>query len=235
MQGRTCGLCLALAITLCASGTAFAQRRSGGAGRHGGAVSRGSAVVRSHPVGPAVVGGHYYRYTPYYRPHYGAAIGLGVGVGLGLYLGYPYYYGYYGYPYSYGYAYPPVYAYPDADPYPYAYADPYASTAPYPYDGSTVTTPEQMAPPASAPIAPTQPNQGSRGQVAIVGAPAGATVYVDDNYAGPAADFGSAQPLSEPAGYHRIEIRSPGHRAVVVHIDVQPNRTVTYQYPNDAS
>ncbi|HVB39197.1 MAG TPA: PEGA domain-containing protein, partial [Vicinamibacterales bacterium] len=148
---------------------------------------------------------------PYYRPYYRSTIGLGI------YIGYPY--GYYPYPYGY-YSYPPPYAYP----YP----------GPYGYGGAAVVSPDPEASQADEQTTVAQPPASVRGLVAILGAPSDATIYVDGNYAGRAADFRAAQPLSEPAGYHQIEIRAAGHRPVIVHLDVQPNRTLTYQYPAEA-
>ncbi|MDE3155673.1 MAG: PEGA domain-containing protein [Acidobacteriota bacterium] len=231
MKVRQSVLCLALAFALGTSGSAFAQRRAPASGRHAAAVSRQAppvAVPRTARPGgrtyyrPAYRGpyyrpayrGPYYRpsyYGPYYRPYYYRS-----GIGFGIYIGSPY--GFYPYPYGY-YSYPPPYAYP----YPYP--------GPYGYGGTVVVDPDSGSTAEEAPVTPAQPVTPARGWVAIAGAPADATIYVDGNYAGPASDFTAARPLSEPAGYHEIEIRAPGRRPIVVHLDVQPNRTLNWQYP----
>jgi hypothetical protein len=109
---------------------------------------------------------------------------------------------------------------------------------PYPYSGSVSVTPAapavSAAPDESADeriVAPQQQQENLRGFAAIADAPADAEIYVDGNYAGFAADFTAQQPLSEPAGVHQLEIRAPGRRTVIVHVDIQPGRVLSYAYP----
>ena len=227
MQVHRCVTCVALAFVLGAATPALAQRRAPRATPRVAVPRHASPVARPRAVRPPVATrpayrsryrpayrGPYYRpsyYGPYYRPYYRST------VGLGIYIGYPYGY----YPYPYPYSYPPAYTYP----YPYP--------SPYPYGSSVAVAPDDSEPAQVAGRAaePVQTSAAARGTIAIEGAPTDATIYVDGNYAGRAADFGAVQPLSEPAGYHAIEIRAPGRRPVVVHLDVQPDRTLTYQYP----
>ncbi len=227
MQVHRCVTCVALAFALGAASPALAQRRAPRA-THRGAVPRPAApIARPHAVRPPVAARPHYRSYyrpayrgPYYRPSYYGAYYRRYyrsTVGLGIYIGYPYGY----YPYPYPYSYPPAYAYPYPYPSPYPYG---SSVAVVPDDSEPAPVTERAAEPVQAPAV-------ARGTIAIEGTPTDATIYVDGNYAGRAADFGAVQPLSEPAGYHEIEIRAPGRRPVVVHLDVQPNRTLTYRYP----
>lgn len=230
--------CATLALVLSAGGSAVAQRRAPSGGRHATAVHRGAVVhrgprrtvtIHSRIAGPVFVARPRI-YRPHvfgsyaYRPHFRSAFSFG------LYFGSPYRYYY---PYAYTY---PAYAYP----YYYPYTYPPVSVYPYPYSGSVSVAPVMPADTAStAPdesaderiVAPQSPEEGVRGFVAITDAPADATIYVDGNYAGRAADFTADQPLSEPAGVHQLEIRTPGQRTVIVHIDVQPGRVLQYSYP----
>ncbi|HVC21675.1 MAG TPA: PEGA domain-containing protein [Vicinamibacterales bacterium] len=216
---------MAVIVALGATGTAFAQRHPPARGGHETAVPRGRVVrpggVRIRP--------HAYIYRRdldhprYYQPAFR----------FGLYVGSPY--GLYGYPYSYSYGSP--YGSPYPYTYTYSYGYPYAYTSPYgyqdPYAGAVAIDPTPTPVPEYQTAPPVQPAPTERGTIAIEGAPAGATISVDGYYAGAASDFTSRQPLSEVAGYHRIEIQAPGRRPVVIHVDIQPGRMLTYHYPTD--
>jgi hypothetical protein len=233
--------CATLAIALSAGGQAFAQRRAPSerhavaVPRHTVSLPRQSVTIHSRIAAPVFVGSRSYRVyrPPFYRPYYGHR-----SFGFGLYIGSPYAWSPYAYPaYSYPYYGYPYYDYYDS--YPYTV---YPPVTVYPNAGvgslSVAPPPAVSVPQAQAPEPPTLPNEDNgvavmpaRGFIAIDGAPADATIYVDGNYAGHATDFGAQQPLSEPAGAHQVEIRTPGRRPVLVHVDVQPGRVLSYTYP----
>lgn len=234
--------CATLALVLSAGGgTALAQRaqrRAPAGGRHATAVHRGSVghrgaivsprrsvTIHSRLAGPVFVArppvyrSHFYR--PYaYRPRYRSSFSVGLYFGSPYRYYYPYTYPTYAYPYYYPYTYPPVSVYP----YPYTGSVSVAPVTPQPSTEPDDSADERI-------VAPEDTGQDVRGFVAITDAPADATIYVDGNYAGHAADFTAEQPLSEPAGVHQLEIRAPGQRTVIVHIDVQPGRVLSYAYP----
>lgn len=147
----------------------------------------------------------YYGYRPYYRPYYG--------------------YGYYGYPY-----------YPYAG-YPYAYygGGPYLSVGfGYASGGASVgvnyaTSPAPAvayapgyAVEAAEPVATVEAREPARsdyGTLALDVQPEDASVYVDDQFRGTAAD---ARRLRLRPGRHRLEIVRPGYRTHQDEVVVEP-------------
>jgi hypothetical protein len=74
------------------------------------------------------------------------------------------------------------------------------------------------------------PGPSTYGGVSFEVTPNDATVYVDGNFVGQAAQFdGSTQPLSLIAGSHRIELRAQGCEPLVFNVDVRPGQVIPYQ------
>jgi hypothetical protein len=160
----------------------------------------------------------YYGYKPYYgyRPYYG-------------YYGYrPYYRPYYGYGYGYPYYASPYYAYGyGGGPYlsvGFGYASGGASvgvgyaTSPAP----AVAYAPGYAVEAAEPVATIEAREQARsdyGTLQIDVQPEDASVYVDDQFRGTAAD---ARRLRLRPGRHRLEIVRPGYRTHQDEVVVEP-------------
>lgn len=102
------------------------------------------------------------------------------------------------------------------------YPVPYTYSYPYP-----IEVYGYGAPRARVTITPGSPYYGG---VALEITPYDADVFVDGEYAGRVEDFdGTTQPLTLPAGTHRLEVRAPGYEPMVVDVVVQPGQVIPYR------
>src|SRR5690242_20223446 len=62
------------------------------------------------------------------------------------------------------------------------------------------------------------------------GKPAGAGVFVDGKYLGPASRFTVAEKLTVPAGDHEITVRDPRYEDYTTKISVRPRKTTKISY-----
>jgi hypothetical protein len=150
----------------------------------------------------------YYRYGGYYRPYYYGGYG---------------YYGYYG-PYaslSFGFGWPYGYGYGYGGAWPYGWVSSppvVADAAPfYGYDAP----PEGYVEPQEAPP-PDTASARDAGRVRLEVRPDDASVYVDDQFRGTAAE---ARFLTLPPGRHVIELVRPGFTLVRREVEVVTGET----------
>jgi hypothetical protein len=152
-------------------------------------------------------GGYGYRpyvYRPYaFRPHFS--------IGFGFFAGYAV-------PYSWDY---PTY-YPYASPYPAPYGYPTTGYPPEYYESNSVNVT-----PGPSNVAPGPSNSGG---VSFEVNPAEAQVFVDGRYVGVAQSFdGTKQPLTLPAGQHRVELRAEGYQVVTFDVNVLAGQVIPYR------
>jgi hypothetical protein len=172
--------------------------------------SRGYGYAPRVYASPRVYGPAYrsygyggYGYRPYvYRPY---AFRPHFSIGFGFFAGYAV-------PYS--WAYPSYYPY-YATPYPAPYGYPATGYPPEYYDNNSVNV---------------TPGPTNSGGVSFEVNPSDAQVFVDGRYIGVAESFdGTKQPLTLPAGQHRIELRAEGFQVVTFDVNVVPGQVIPYR------
>ena len=186
--------------------------RAGGAyyGHGSSGYGHGHYPAYGHGHYPAYGYGHYYRpYYGGYYPYYGGSY-YGSSFGLSFGFGWPYGYANYGWPYgwygdSYGYASAPttnVYVAPSE-----------------PSSGEEARGSESMTDERPGTRDSYVPNTG---RVRLEVRPEDASVYVDDEFWGPASD---SRLMTLRAGRHAIELVRPGFGVVRRELDVTPGQT----------